>query len=86
MLYSRSIGLDCRGHGKSDRPHDPSENGPERANDIVRLLDYLRIEKPHLIGYSMGAFVAGKVVEQGALPRGATAQYKSRRHATRVER
>ena len=53
------IALDCRGHGKSDKPHDPAEYGPEMAADVVRLLDHLRIEKAHLLGYSSGAFIAG---------------------------
>jgi pimeloyl-ACP methyl ester carboxylesterase len=55
------IALDCRGHGKSDKPHDPEKYGPEMAADVVRLLDHLKVEKAHLIGYSSGAFVAGKV-------------------------
>lgn len=57
----QSIALDCRGHGKSDKPHDPEKYGPEMAADVVRLLDHLKIEKAHLIGYSSGAFIAGKV-------------------------
>jgi pimeloyl-ACP methyl ester carboxylesterase len=56
------IALDCRGHGKSDKPHDPAQYGTEVAADVVRLLDHLKIEKAHLIGYSSGAFIAGKVV------------------------
>ncbi len=55
------IALDCRGHGKSGKPHDPEKYGPEMAADVVRLLDHLKIEKAHLIGYSSGAFIAGKV-------------------------
>ena len=55
------IALDCRGHGKSDKPHDVEKYGAEMAADVVRLLDHLEIEKAHLVGYSMGAFVAGKV-------------------------
>ena len=55
------IALDCRGHGKSDKPHDPEKYGPEMAADVVRLLDHLKLEKAHLIGYSSGAFIAGKV-------------------------
>ncbi|HWM93151.1 MAG TPA: alpha/beta hydrolase [Thermoanaerobaculia bacterium] len=55
------IALDCRGHGKSDKPHEPEKYGPEMAADVVRLLDHLKIEKAHLIGYSSGAFIAGKV-------------------------
>ena len=55
------IALDCRGHGQSDKPHDPDKYGPEMAADVVRLLDHLKIEKAHVIGYSSGAFIAGKV-------------------------
>jgi len=55
------IAIDCRGHGKSDKPHEIEKYGPEMAADVVRLLDYLKIEKAHLIGYSSGSFIAGKV-------------------------
>src|SRR4051794_25376799 len=34
----RLIALDCRGHGKSDKPHDADQYGPEMAADVVRLL------------------------------------------------
>jgi pimeloyl-ACP methyl ester carboxylesterase len=55
------IAVDLRGHGKSDRPHEPEKYGPEMAEDVVRLLDHLKLPKAHLVGYSMGAIVAGKV-------------------------
>jgi pimeloyl-ACP methyl ester carboxylesterase len=55
------IAIDCRGHGKSDKPHEPDKYGIEMAEDVVRLLDHLKIEKAHLVGYSMGAFIAGNV-------------------------
>src|SRR3954463_7486808 len=51
------IALDCRGHGKSDKPHEQNKYGAEMAADVVRLLDHLKIKKAHLIGYSMGAFI-----------------------------
>lgn len=56
------IAFDCRGHGKSDKPHDVNKYGTEMAVDVVRLLDHLKIEKAHLIGYSSGAYIAGYVV------------------------
>ncbi len=55
------IALDCRGHGKSDKPQDPQKYGTEMAADVVRLLDHLKIDKAHLVGYSSGSFIAGKV-------------------------
>ncbi|MBX3117608.1 MAG: alpha/beta hydrolase [Fimbriimonadaceae bacterium] len=57
----QAIALDCRGHGKSDKPYEPSKYGAEMAEDVVRLLDHLKIKRAHLIGYSMGAFIAGHV-------------------------
>ena len=63
------IALDCRGHGKSDKPHEPEKYGAEMAADVVRLLDHLKLEKAHLIGYSMGAFIAGKVAAESRLAR-----------------
>jgi len=55
------IAIDCRGHGKSDKPYDVKKYGPELAEDVVRLLDHLKIDKAHLVGYSSGSFIAGKV-------------------------
>lgn len=55
------IALDCRGHGKSAKPREPERYGVELAEDVVRLLDHLELEKAHLLGYSSGAFIAGKV-------------------------
>src|SRR5919106_4349900 len=58
----RVIAMDARGHGKSDKPHDVKAYGPEMAQDIVRLLDHLKIERAHIIGYSMGAIIAGHLL------------------------
>lgn len=58
----RVIALDCRGHGKSDKPHDVKQYGQEMALDIVRLLDHLRIQKAHIVGYSMGAAITAKLL------------------------
>lgn len=56
----RVVAIDCRGHGKSDKPHDPARYGTDRmVGDIIELLDHLGIEKAHFHGYSMGGgFVA----------------------------
>lgn len=52
-----AIAFDCRGHGYSDKPHDPALYGPEMGLDIVRLLAHLGYARAHLIGYSMGAHI-----------------------------
>lgn len=57
----QAIAFDCRGHGKSDKPREPEKYGTEMAADVVRLLNHLKIEKAHLVGYSSGAFIAGHV-------------------------
>jgi len=52
----RIIGLDCRGHGASDKPHDPrAYESRVMAADVRRLLDHLDIESAHYLGFSMGA-------------------------------
>ena len=52
----RVAGLDCRGHGSSDKPHDPAAYALEMmAADVRRLLDHLEIETANYLGYSMGA-------------------------------
>jgi pimeloyl-ACP methyl ester carboxylesterase len=58
----RVIAFDCRGHGKSGKPHDPKKYGREMAEDAVRLLDHLKIKKAHVVGYSMGAMIVAKLL------------------------
>ncbi len=54
------IAFDNRGHGLSDKPHDPAAYGKEMCNDIVRMMDHLHIQKAHVVGYSMGGFITYK--------------------------
>lgn len=58
----RVLAPDHRGHGRSGKPHDPTRYGAEMAEDVVRLLDHAKVRKAHVVGYSMGAFVAGKLL------------------------
>jgi pimeloyl-ACP methyl ester carboxylesterase len=52
----RVVAHDQRGHGESDKPHDPAAYGRDQlVGDIVRLLDHLQLERVDLMGYSMGA-------------------------------
>jgi len=54
----RTIALDCRGHGRSGTPHGATSYGLAMVDDVIRLLDWLEIEKAHIVGYSMGAEIA----------------------------
>lgn len=56
------IAVDQRGHGKSGKPHDAASYGERMALDIVDLLDHLRLQQAHVVGYSMGGFITMKVV------------------------
>jgi pimeloyl-ACP methyl ester carboxylesterase len=56
------IAIDCRGHGQSDKPHDPEKYGPAMARDVIELMDHLTITKAHIHGYSMGGFITGQLL------------------------
>jgi pimeloyl-ACP methyl ester carboxylesterase len=52
----RVIAMDMRGHGESEKPHDPNVYGrDELVGDLVRLLDHVGVGRADLMGYSMGA-------------------------------
>jgi pimeloyl-ACP methyl ester carboxylesterase len=55
----RVIAVDVRGHGFSDKPHEPRSYGyASMGADVTRLMDHLGIERALLMGYSMGASIA----------------------------
>ncbi|HEV2029521.1 MAG TPA: alpha/beta hydrolase [Candidatus Dormibacteraeota bacterium] len=59
----RIFGLDCRGHGHSDKPHDPAAYSIDiMAADIDRLLDHVNVASAGYLGYSMGALIGLQVV------------------------
>ncbi len=57
----RVITLDNRGHGKSDKPTSPDDYGVNMVQDVLRLLDHLKIAKAHFVGYSMGGMITMKL-------------------------
>ena len=55
--HVRFIAVDLRGHGFSDKP--PSDYGiDEHVHDVFELIDTLGLEKPILLGTSLGGAVA----------------------------
>ena len=58
----RVVTLDCRGHGRSDKPKSDEDYGTNMVEDVVRLLDHLHIKKARIVGYSMGGMIALKLV------------------------
>ena len=52
----RVLAIDNRGHGESQKLHDPAHYGsPLMAEDARRLLDHLGLSRADVMGYSMGA-------------------------------
>jgi pimeloyl-ACP methyl ester carboxylesterase len=50
--------IDARGHGHSDKPHDPAAYDLRlRAADVVAVLDDLRVKRADFLGYSMGGWI-----------------------------
>jgi pimeloyl-ACP methyl ester carboxylesterase len=58
----RVIAFDARGAGKSDKPRDPAQYGRQQALDVVRLLDALKIERAHIIGFSLGGSTVAQLL------------------------
>lgn len=52
----RTIVLDNRGHGRSQKLYDPAQYAIDfMADDALNLLDHLSIERADVMGYSLGA-------------------------------
>jgi len=59
----RVIGLDCRGHGHSDKPHDSAAYAIGiMGRDVTRLMDQVEVPSAGYLGYSMGARIGLQVV------------------------
>lgn len=59
----RLIVIDVKGRGNSGKPNRPS-SFKQHSADIVALLQVLHIERPILLGFSMGAFILSHVATQ----------------------
>jgi pimeloyl-ACP methyl ester carboxylesterase len=56
------VAIDCRGHGQSEKPHEPEKYGKQMVKDVVELMDHLKIPKAHVHGYSMGGFIVTQLL------------------------
>lgn len=59
----RVVAIDNRNHGQSDKP---TPGGSGRAQDVVELMDHLKIQRAHIHGYSMGGGITGQLL--GMIP------------------
>jgi pimeloyl-ACP methyl ester carboxylesterase len=54
----RLIVMDARGHGLSDKPHEPDAYRMDLlVGDFTAVLDELGIRQSHFLGYSMGGWI-----------------------------
>jgi non-heme chloroperoxidase len=56
----RLAAYDLRGHGMSEAPLDPDHytDGRLWADDVAAVIDQLRLDRPVLVGWSYGGFIA----------------------------
>jgi pimeloyl-ACP methyl ester carboxylesterase len=56
------IALDLPGHGGSDKPETEDAYGVQMAEDVILLMDHLKIKKAHIVGYSLGGMITVKLL------------------------
>jgi len=65
----RVIMPDLRGHGESDKPHDPDAYARDTlTRDGHALVEHLGLTDYHLGGYSLGARTTARMIATGARP------------------
>lgn len=63
----RALALDQRGHGASDKPHDPADYALRAlASDVEAVLDTYLVDTALYVGYSLGARVGWEVTQDFA--------------------
>jgi len=59
----RVVAMDCRGHGESDKPHDPAAyDHAIMAEDVAAVMEAAGAVPAFLMGYSMGGFISMHVL------------------------
>ncbi len=57
-VHRRLILIDARGHGRSDKPHDPAAYElRQRVGDVLAVLNTLGIERADCYGFAMGGWL-----------------------------
>jgi pimeloyl-ACP methyl ester carboxylesterase len=56
------IALDLPGHGQSDKPEKEEAYGLQMMEDVIAVLDHLKIQKAHIVGYSLGGMIVAKLL------------------------
>jgi pimeloyl-ACP methyl ester carboxylesterase len=60
--------IDARGHGASDKPHDPTAyDMASRVSDVTAVLDALQIQRANFFGYSMGGWIGFGIAKYAPL-------------------
>lgn len=57
----RVVAIDCRNHGRSDKP---TPRSPGEAKDVIEMMDHLKIAKAHIHGYSMGGAITARLLAE----------------------
>jgi pimeloyl-ACP methyl ester carboxylesterase len=60
----RLVAPDLRGFGRSSKFAEAERFGQQMVDDVVRLMDHLKIQRAHLLGHSMGALIAANVASR----------------------
>lgn len=59
----RVLGVDQRGHGRSDKPHDPHDYTMSAlVGDLLVVLDTYLLDTVHYVGYSLGGRVGWQLL------------------------
>jgi pimeloyl-ACP methyl ester carboxylesterase len=53
-----ALALDLRGHGDSEWATDGAYRLTDYANDVAKMIEELSLDRPALVGHSLGSFVA----------------------------
>ena len=57
--------MDCRGHGKSDKPHEIAQYDETRMmEDTVAVMDAADVAVGDVMGYSMGGYIALRLLHR----------------------